>query len=195
MAVFGSILANPADGIFNLRSRPALIQAGAVVLGTFVLALSSYISVPMVPVPVTMQTFAISMIGALYGWRLGALTVIAWLLEAVAGAPVLAGGAGGIAPFMGPTAGYLFAFPFAAAIAGWLAERGWAGQAVVRSFAAHFASNVLCLVVGASYLAHLIGAEAAIANGFTPFVIGAVLKSALAAAVLKALAGRVQIAR
>jgi biotin transport system substrate-specific component len=125
------------------------------------------------------------MIGALYGWRLGAVTVLAWLGEAMLGAPVLANGSGGLAPFAGPTAGYLVSFPIIAALAGWLAERGWTGDRVVRSFLAHLAANVLCLAVGGVYLASLIGAEKGWLLGVAPFILGAVLKSALAAAVLK----------
>ncbi|TIM74745.1 MAG: biotin transporter BioY, partial [Mesorhizobium sp.] len=86
-------------------------QTGAVGLGTVFLAMASYIEVPMVPVPVTMQTFAVTLIGAVYGWRLGAATIVAWLVEGAMGLPVLSGGAAGAHHFVGPTAGYLFAFP------------------------------------------------------------------------------------
>ena len=95
-----------------------LRQAGLVLAGTVVLTLSSYVSIPLSPVPVSMQTFAVLMVGALYGWRLGGLTVLAWLLEAALGMPVLAGGKGGLAPFFGPTGGYLFAFPVGAVLMG-----------------------------------------------------------------------------
>ena len=91
----------PAFSPLDLQSRSRLWQVAAIVLGTLFLALSSYVEVPMVPVPMTMQTFAVTMVGALYGWRLGALTIIAWLAEAVVGLPVLAGGASGIQHFMG----------------------------------------------------------------------------------------------
>jgi biotin transport system substrate-specific component len=138
----------------------------------------------MVPVPITMQTFAVTMVGALYGWRLGALTILAWLGEAMLGLPVLAGGAGGLAPFVGPTAGYLVSFSVIGALSGWLAERGWTGDRVVRSFASQLAGNILCLAIGGGWLAALIGAEKGWLFGAAPFILGAVLKSALAAAVL-----------
>ncbi|TIL81237.1 MAG: biotin transporter BioY, partial [Mesorhizobium sp.] len=93
-------------------------QIGAVGLGTVFLALASYIEVPMVPVPVTMQTFAVTLIGAVYGWRLGAATIVAWLVEGAIGLPVLSGGAAGGHHFVGPTAGYLFAFPVVGALTG-----------------------------------------------------------------------------
>jgi len=169
----------------RLGRRSLVTKTVFVLAGTLILALASRISVPMVPVPITMQTFAITMIGALYGWRLGAVTVLAWLGEAAIGFPVLAGGAGGIAPFMGPTAGYLASFPIIAALVGWLAERGWSGNRVVRSFLAHLSANILCLAIGGTWLAALIGAEKGWLLGVVPFILGAVLKSALAAAVLK----------
>eukprot|EP01032_Pedospumella_encystans_P001546 gene1546-1793_t len=187
-----TILAPAARGFdpLGMSGRSLPVQAALVLFGTGVLALASQISVPMVPVPITMQTFAITMIGVLYGWRLGALTVLAWLGEAMMGLPVLANGGGGLAPFVGPTAGYLVAFPIIAALAGYLAEKGWTGSQVVRSFFAHLAANILCLVIGGAWLGYLIGAEKGLALGVTPFILGAVLKSALAAALLMALARR-----
>ena len=174
----------------QLQSRPLVWQAAAVALGSVFLALSSYVEVPIYPVPMTMQTFAVTLVGALYGWRLGALTIVAWLLEGALGLPVLAGGAAGPAHFMGPTGGYLFAFPVIGALVGWLAERGWNGQRVILAFAAMLLGNVVCLALGASWLAVSIGVEQAITFGVTPFLIGAVLKSALGAAVLLALSRR-----
>lgn len=182
--------ARPASSPLGLDARSRPLQALAILAGTGLLALSSYISVPMIPVPVTMQTFAVTLIGALFGWRLGAVTVIAWLLEAAAGLPVLSGGAGGLAPFAGPTAGYLFAFPLCAALTGWLVEKGWNGRKVLRAFLAMLAGNAACLLLGALWLAALIGPAKAIALGVTPFIIGGILKSALGAATLKALARR-----
>lgn len=187
-----TILAPAARGFdpLGISGRSLPVQAALVLFGTGVLALASQISVPMVPVPITMQTFAITMIGVLYGWRLGALTVLAWLGEAMMGLPVLANGGGGLAPFVGPTAGYLAAFPIVAALAGYLANKGWTGSHVVRSFVAHLSANILCLAIGGAWLGYLIGAEKGLALGVTPFILGAVLKSALAAALLMALARR-----
>lgn len=180
----------PVFSPLDLRSRPLLWQVAAVVVGSLLLALSSYIQVPMVPVPVTMQTFAVALVGALYGWRLGAITILAWLAQGALGLPVLAGGAGGVLRFVGPTGGYLFAFPIAGALMGWLAERGWNGNRVILAFLGMLASNVLCLVLGAAWLATIVGAEKAIVHGVMPFLVGAVLKSALGAATLKLLARR-----
>ena len=145
-----------------------LLQFGAVVFGTAILTLSSYMKVPMFPVPMTMQTLAVTVLGALYGWRLGAATVVAWLAEAAFGLPVLASG-GGLACFVGPTAGYLFAFPIMAALTGWLAERGWNGKNMLLAFASMLIGNTLCLALGAAWLSLLIGPEKAIAFGVAPF--------------------------
>lgn len=178
----------PAFSPLDLDSRPLAWRVGAVVLGTLFLALSSYVEVPMVPVPVTMQTFAVMLVGALYGWRLGAITIIAWLAEAAVGLPVLSGGAAGAHHFVGPTAGYLFAFPVAGALVGWLAERGWNGRRPVLAFLGMLLGNALCLALGGAWLATLFGADVAWSSGVAPFIIGGVLKSALGAALLALLA-------
>ncbi|ASM70973.1 MULTISPECIES: biotin transporter BioY [Roseobacteraceae] len=175
-----------------LKRRSLAWQVRAVFVGTLFLALSSYITVPMFPVPVTMQTFAVALVGALYGWRLGGITIVAWLAEGALGLPVLAGGAAGAHHFVGPTGGYLVAFPIAGMAMGWLAERGWNGQRLGLAFIGMLISNALCLVLGAAWLSVLIGVEQAIMAGVVPFLIGAVLKSALGAMVLKVVSGRLK---
>lgn len=180
-----AVILKPGFSPLGLQARPLAWKIGAVILGSFFLALSSYIEVPMVPVPVTMQTFAVALVGALFGWKLGGLTIAAWLVEGAAGMPVLAGGAAGAHHFVGPTAGYLFAFPIAGMAMGWLAERGWNGHCPWWAFAGMLISNALCLILGAAWLAVLIGFEQAVALGVAPFLIGAVLKAALGALTLK----------
>jgi biotin transport system substrate-specific component len=169
----------------RLEARSRTIQIGAVLLGTLFLALASWIEVPMYPVPMTMQTFAVTLVGAFYGWRLGAVTILAWLGEAMLGLPVLAGGAGGLAHFAGPTLGYLIAFPVMGAVVGYLAERGFTRSLPV-AFGVMLFANFLCLAIGGAYLASLIGVEKALALGVTPFIFGGILKSALAALMVKA---------
>ncbi len=180
--------AKPAFSPLDLQNAPLVLRGLAIVLGTGILAASSYVSVPMIPVPITMQTLAVTLIGALYGWRLGAATVVAWLAEAAMGMPVLANGAGGLHAFAGPTAGYLFSFPIVAAVTGLLAEKGWNGHRPVLAFVAMMFANLLCLVIGGAVLAFMIGAEKAFLLGVLPFLVGAALKSALGAALLRLLA-------
>lgn len=178
---------NPAQAFVPLKlaNRSLGFQALAVVIGTMFLAVSSWISVPMIPVPITMQTFAVTMVGALYGWRLGGITVVAWLLQSFIGLPVLAGGMPGQLAFAGPTAGYLFAFPVVAAMVGYLAERGFTRNPF-SSAVVMLMGNALCLAVGGLWLAGLFGFDVAWASGVAPFILGGVLKSALAAAMLEA---------
>ena len=180
-----TIMPKPGFSPINLQDRPLGVKLAAILAGSLFLTLSSYLEVPMIPVPVTMQTFAVALVGALYGWRLGGLTIVAWLMQGALGLPVLAGGAAGAAHFVGPTAGYLFAFPVAGMAVGWLAERGWNGRRPWRAFAAMLIGNGLCLALGAAWLAALIGLEQAVMTGLAPFLIGAVLKAGLGALTLR----------
>lgn len=177
---------NTSFSPLNLQNRSLTAQAFAVFFGTILLAVTSQITVPMIPVPVTLQTLVVPLIGALYGWRLGALTVLAWLGEAMIGMPVLAGGSGSIASFIGPSAGYLVSFPIIAALCGYLAEKGWNGNHTGKALASFLLANALCLAIGAAWLGYLFGADKALALGVTPFIIGGLLKSATATAILKA---------
>jgi biotin transport system substrate-specific component len=93
------------------------------------------------------ETTVQKMIGAAYGWRLGSLTVIAYLAEGVLGLPVFAGPVGGIAPLVGPTAGYLYGFVLAALVTGWLSQRGWDHQ-VLWLFVAMGIGHILILGTG-----------------------------------------------
>lgn len=99
--------------------RPVLFA----VLGTLLLIASARVQVPFWPVPMTMQTFVVLIIGATCGARLGAATVALYLAQGAVGLPVFAGG-GGLAYMAGPTGGYLVGFLVAAVVVGWLAERG-----------------------------------------------------------------------
>lgn len=162
-------------------------QAGMVVVGIGLLTASSHLAIPMVPVPITLQTLAVTVVGAVYGWRLGAVTVLAWLALAALGLPVLSSSSG-LSAFTGPTAGYLAAFPLAAGLTGWLAARGWGARRPLWAFVALLAGNALCLGMGWSWLAMNIGAQAALIHGVLPFIPGALIKSAAGAAILVGLA-------
>ena len=155
----------------------------AVLLGVAILSASSYIKVPMYPVPMTMQTAAIVLLAALYGFSLGTLTVASWLTMALLGAPLLAGGAG-IAYFVGPTGGYLLGFVAAAAFVGWFSDRGWNGNAPLRAMIIMFVGSQLILALGWVWLSSLVGATQAWQLGVQPFIIGDVVKTLLSAAIL-----------
>ena len=172
-----------ADG-FSAVARAVILVA----LGTVLLALSAKINLPLPYVPMTLQTLVVLMIGAAYGWRLGTATVMAHLAEGAIGLPVFAGPVGGLAPLLGPTAGYLAGFVAAAFITGWLSERGW-DRSVPRLFVAMGLGHIVILAAGFAWLAFgmKLGAEKAWLVGIAPFVAASVIKNALGAALVPAI--------
>jgi biotin transport system substrate-specific component len=136
----------------------------------------------------TLQTLVVLMIGAAYGWRLGSATVIAYLAEGAIGFPVFAGPVGGIAPLVGPTAGYLYGFVAAAFVTGWLAERGW-DRSVPWLFVAMAFGHLIILASGVGWLAFgmKLGAEKAWLVGIAPFIAASLIKNALGAALVPAI--------
>jgi biotin transport system substrate-specific component len=159
-----------------------------VALGTALLALSAKINLPLPYVPMTLQTLVVLMIGAAYGWRLGSATVIAYLAEGAIGFPVFAGPVGGIAPLVGPTAGYLYGFVAAAFVTGWLAERGW-DRSVPWLFVAMAFGHLIILASGFGWLAFgmKLGAEKSWLVGIAPFIAASLIKNALGAALVPAI--------
>ena len=162
--------------------KTLLSPVAALVCGIAVLTASSYVSVPMIPVPVTMQTLAVLLVGAVAGPRLGLAMIVSWLGLAAAGAPVLADGKFGLAAFVGPTAGYLLSFPVAGFLAGVMSRSIATGH--VSRFAGFLGLHGLILFSGWAWLATIAGGSEAFALGVAPFLVGAVLKSGLGAAIL-----------
>lgn len=150
--------------------------------GSMIMAISAQMAVPMWPVPMTMQTLAASMIGAVYGWRLGGATVALYVAEGAMGLPVFSGG-GSLASLAGPTAGYIFGFVAAAALVGYMFEKGW-GATILKSTVAMTLGTVVIFAGGLSWLSTLIGVEAALVSGLYPFILGGIVKIALAVALL-----------
>lgn len=169
--------------------KKAVVKCAAAVA---LLIAASKVSFAIGPVPLTMQTFAVAVVGAWLGTRQGVAAVVAYLALGFAGLPVFATPLCGPAALMGPTAGYLVSFPMAAAISGLLAERGWTGKSIFASFINQYASNIFIVFFGTIWLSATLGVEKAVMVGFVPFVIGALLKAILGTAVLyaKALSSR-----
>ena len=153
-----------------------------VLLGTAILALSARVQVPFYPVPMTMQTLVVLLLGASYGWRLAGITVLAYLLEGAIGLPVFASGAG-LAYMMGPTAGYLAGFVFAAMAVGYFAERGL-DRKFTTALTMFFVGEVIIFGFGLAYLSTLIGPQKAIMAGLYPFIPGEALKLGLGVALM-----------
>jgi biotin transport system substrate-specific component len=151
--------------------------------GTALLALSAKIQVPFYPVPLTMQTYVLLVLGMAYGWRLGGATVLLYLAEGAVGLPVFAGTPAkgiGLAYMAGSTGGYLVGFVLAALLSGWLAERGW-DRHLLPTAVAMTAGTALIFIPGLIWLGVLLGWDKPIvAWGLIPFLPGAVAKIALA---------------
>ncbi len=171
-----------ADAKSTDLGRDALL----VLAFSLVTALSAQIAIPLpfTPVPLTGQTFGVLLTGALLGPRLGALAMLLYLMEGASGLPFFAGGAFGAARLAGPTGGYLIAYPFAAAVAGWLATRGW-DRRPLTMLVALLLGSVVIFALGAAWLAHFVGgASHALTLGVLPFLPGDVVKALLAAGLL-----------
>ena len=164
-------------------TRSALLVVGFSLLTA--LAAQVVVPLPWTPVPLTGQTFAVLLTGALLGPRLGALAMLAYLAEGAAGLPFFRAGAGGAAHLSGATAGYLFAFPVAAYVTGYLAERGW-DRRFVTAAAAMALGSLVILACGWGWLSLALGAGQAFRLGVLPFLAGDVVKITLAAAALPA---------
>ncbi len=179
------------DRLWPNEGNRALRAVVLVALGSLLLVASAKVSVPMIPVPMTMQTFVVLLIGMTYGLRLGVATVAAYLIEGAVGLPVFTNTppqVASLAYFAGPTGGYLAGFVAAVAAMGWLVERGW-NRGTVRRLAALTIGTVIPLAAGVLWLGTLIGFERALAVGLMPFLAGAVVKQALAYAVVAAAEG------
>lgn len=165
------------------RTLSVLAQLVLVLAGSALLAISAQIKIPLYPVPVTGQTLVVLMIGMAYGSRLGAATLLAYLVEGGMGLPVFAGGGAGWATLAGPTGGYLIGFLVAAFILGLLAERGM-GRGPVSTALAMLVGTALIYVFGVTHLSGFIGFEKAIAAGLLPFLYGDALKLIVAAGLM-----------
>lgn len=165
-------------------------RAVAVSIAVAVMAASAQVAVPMpfTPVPATLQPVAVLAIGALLGPRLGLAALVSYLVVGAAGLPVFAMGGAGIHRLVGPTGGYLLAFPIAAFVAG----LGGATR-FLRVIPAMFAAMVVIHAGGAAWLA-ILGNDARFAfeAGFLPFLAGDLLKISLAAALTFLLAPRLR---
>ncbi|MCF3596208.1 biotin transporter BioY [Rhodobacteraceae bacterium LMO-12] len=159
-------------------------QAILVVAGIAALVITAKIRVPMWPVPVTMQTFAVLMIGAGFGMRLGLVTVLGYLALGVLGMSVFTGEGTGLAYLAGPTGGYLVGFAVAAGLMGVLAQRGW-DRSVAGMAGAMLLGNAVIYGLGLTWMSWLFAADKGMAwvlqYGMVNFLPGDLLKLALAA--------------
>lgn len=164
-------------------------DAARILAANLLLVVCAQVAIPLpwTPVPVTLQTFGVMLVAVLLGARRGAITMGLYLLEGAAGLPVFQPfGAPAALRLLGPTAGYLWSYPVAAFVTGWLVEQ-WGHKSVARLYGALAAGQVMILAAGAAWLAVLgqLGWTAAFFAGVAPFVLGDLVKMFLVVAATK----------
>ncbi len=186
--VLADVLPRPTD-----RARALALDAALVTAGAAVVAILAQVEIPLWPVPVTGQTLGVIVVGAALGARRGGAALLTYLLVGLAGLPVFAGFTGSIAAVAKPSFGFVIGFVFAAFAAGWVAERAWDRRPVL-AFLGFAGASVIPFLFGVPYLAAVLnlgmgaGLDLAgiLAVGVTPFLLGGVVKAAIAAAVIPA---------
>ena len=174
----------------SLKQTKFLRYILVVFAGTLILAVSSKIKIPFYPVPMTMQTFVVVLIGMLYGWKLGVFTVTLYLFEGAIGLPVFAGTPEkgiGLIYFTGPTMGYLMGFLLAVFISGYFYpkiktseqnEENLFGKLIisVKFFMLFVASMLSIYILGIIWLSNFVGWEKVLVLGVYPFVLAEMFK-------------------
>lgn len=176
-------LALPENGTSRLVTQLFLAIAG-----TLVLTLSAKTKVMLGPVDISMQTLAVLLIAAAFGMRLGVATLLLYMAEGAMGFPVFQSTPEkgiGVAYMLGSTGGYLAGFVVMAAIVGWAADRGW-DRHPIKLFNAMLVAEVVMMAMGFAWLALLIGPEKSWQFGVVPFIVGDLIKVALAASLVPA---------
>ena len=161
----------------------------ALALAVVAMALGAQLDVPMRPVPMSLQSLAVLGAGAFLGPVWGTVAVLVYLAAGAFGLPVFAGGASGWERFVGPTAGYLVAFPLGALLVGVAARQGWMARPAP-ALAVGVIGHAVLLGFGTAWLARVMGAAEAVAAGLTPFIVGGIVKSGVLAAITVALSRR-----
>jgi biotin transport system substrate-specific component len=170
-------------------SARLVAYAGFAILGSLILWASAKISVPFWPVPMTLQTGAVALLAAAYGWRLGLATVVLYLLEGAVGIPVFEGTPAkgiGLAYMVGTTGGYLIGFAVAAAIVGWFVDQS-GDRKPIKLFGAMVLGDAFVFALGLLWLGTVVGWDKPVLEwGLYPFVLGDLVKLALAACLVSA---------
>lgn len=173
-------LAEAALGDLSLIKKAALVVGG-----TLFIALAAQVSVPMFPVPMTLQTLAILLVGFTFGSRLATVTLLTYLAEGAMGLPVFASGHAGLPYMMGPTGGFLIGFVAMAWIAGVATDRGWSRNVAAAIVVALLASAFIYLP-GLAWPAAILGTgwDSLWMHWMAPFLIGDTVKAIIAALVV-----------
>jgi biotin transport system substrate-specific component len=153
--------------------------------GSLLLAVSAKVQVPFYPVPLTLQTLVVLLLGAAFGARLAAASVALYLIEGLACLPVFAGAVAGPVDMAGPAGGFLVGFLAVAALIGFAADRRW-DRSWIRLLASLSLGHAVVFAFGFVWLSQFVGAEKAFAAGVAPFALATVVKTLLAVALVSA---------
>ncbi len=166
------------------RHRSLLLDAVLVVVFSAFVALTAQVSLPLLPVPLTLQTLGVLFTGAVLGSKRGTLALLLYVAEGAIGLPVFAGGLSGIGVLIGPTGGYLVGFIVAAGVVGLLAERGW-DRRLIGAALAMVVGNLVIYAFGVAWLTVVLGdLRTALVQGMLIFIIGDLIKIVIAALAL-----------
>jgi biotin transport system substrate-specific component len=182
-----AIMEKPATQILRVHDQvPAWARQAGIVLGaSLFVALCAHVTLPLpfTPVPLTLQNFGVLLVGLLLGSRLGFAALLLYLAEGAMGMPVFnPTGPGGIAQLIGPTGGFLLAYPFMAAMAGYIMERG--AKTFARAAAAGVLAEIVLFAGGLTWLTVLTRSFGlALRFGLYWFVFAEVIKIMTAAAI------------
>ena len=168
----------PADRAFYWAHQAALVVGASLFVA---LCARITLPLPLTPVPLTLQNFGVLLVGFMLGSRRGFAALALYLAEGLAGMPVFnPTGPGGLAQLLGPTGGYLLAYPFVAALAGWILESG--ARTFLRAATAGVLAEILLFASGISWLVVFTHSFAqALRFGFYWFVFAEIIKVTLAA--------------
>ena len=167
-----------------IRGR-VLVNLLTIIGASILIALAAQVAIPIPgsPVPLTLQPVAVLLAGITLGSRRGAAAAALYLFEGLSGLPVFAQGHGGPVWLIAPTAGYLWSYPFASWLAGFVSERGW-GSSIVRAVSGMLAALGVIYLGGWTWLSVLTDARAAWFTGVAPFIVADMIKIAIVASFL-----------
>ncbi len=175
----------------NLLKTYIQSYSGQFLIGVGLLFACSQIQIPLKPVPITLQTVAIMLIGLTYKPRQAFEVIFAYLLLGATGVPVFSEFSGGYAYLLGPTGGYFVGFLVAAPLTAWIfskiTHKTWGGI-----FASCIVGQAMIYIFGVAWLTKFIGFDAAIQSGVVPFILPGVFKTILLASIVKALRGPIK---
>lgn len=175
-----------SERLWPITGNALLRNVVLAVVGTLLVAAAAHVSVIKLPVPITLQTLAVLAIGAAYGARLGAATLALYAVEGAVGLPVFAPTPDGYPGIAGPTGGYIIGFILAAALIGWLVERGW-DRSIPKMVAATLLAAAVLYIPGLIWLQGFVGGMGkAIEYGLAPFWLWDTVKALVVALALPA---------